>query len=171
MRVFNDQVVFEQFMRSNIPRQEKGIIRQWFDKVTDGKFTQTLEKLGVQEQKINTVGSVLIAGVEAGAAGAILGTLHAELKNGLDTYKAPIDASVGGIALGAAAWSGSEHLKTVGISCMSVFGFRKFDQMLRIKKELTGKGLFAGETPDEEELTEVEEAAKEVFNGDETPLK
>ena len=168
MQVYNDQMIFEQFMRSNIPRQEKGVIRQWFDKVTDGKFSATLEKLGVNENTQVSIGSVVIAGVEAGATGAILGTLHAELKNGLDTYKAPIDASLGGAALAGAAWSGSEHLKNIGISCMSVYGFRKFDQMLRIKKELTGKGLFAGEVETDDD-SQVEQAAKEVFGGDSSP--
>lgn len=173
MRVYNDQLVFEQFMRSNIPRQEKSVIRNWFDKVTDGKFSSTLSKLGIGESPEHqiTIGSVVLAGVEAGAAGAILGTLHAELKNGLDTGPVPIDATAGVMALAGAAATNSDLLKNIGVSCAAVFGFRSFDSMLRVKKELTGKGIFAGESEDAPEEESIEETASKVFDGESTPSK
>ncbi len=165
MQVYNDQQIFEHFMRSNIPKQEKGVIRQWFDKVTNGKFTETLQKFGDEEKHIS-IGSVLIAGVEAGACGAILGTMHAELKNGLDTPGFPMDAAIGTLALGGAAATGSDAIKTVGISGLAVYGFRTFDTMLKVRKELTGKGLFGKDSTEESssDVGAVAEAAKEVFS-------
>lgn len=168
MHVYNDQQVFEHFMRSNIPKQEKGVIRQWFDKVTDGKFSSTLAKFGDGEEKKITVGSVILAGVEGGAAGAILGALHAELKGGLDAPGFPMDAAMGTVGLAGAAATGSELLKTVGISGMAVYGFRTFDTMLKIRKEFTGKGLFSGEESSVDktgaEDGPVAQTAKEVFS-------
>ncbi len=167
MHVYNDQQMFETFMRSNIPRKEKGVIRTWFDKVTDGKFSATLAKFGDGEEKSISIGSVLLAGVEAGATGAILGTLHAELKNGLDTPGVPIDATLGAVSMAGAAATGSELMKTVGISAISVYGFRSFDTMLKIRKELTGKSIFGGEDKKEESSNSgspVMDAAAEVFS-------
>ncbi len=166
MNVYNDQQVFEHFMRSNIPRQEKGVIRQWFDKVTDGKFSSTLAKFGDGEEKQISIGSVIIAGVEAGAMGAILGALNAELKGGLDAPGFPMDAASGTLGMIGAAATGSEMMKTAGISALAVYGFRTFDTMLKIRKEFTGKGLFGKDEPemDNPENGPVAQAAKEVFS-------
>lgn len=148
MTVYNDQMVFEHILRSNIPKQDKSTIRKWFDSVTGGKATEVIEKYGLDKptDKKVTLGEIVIAGTEGVSVGGALGAMHALLETGLDA-KVPftdktvaIDGSLSGLsfltaALGPAALA--EHAKNVGTSAAAVYGFRKFHDMLAAKRSIS----------------------------------
>jgi hypothetical protein len=147
MPVYNDQMVFNHILRSNIPREEKSTIRKWFDSLTGGKATEVIERYGLDkpaETKI-TVGEVLVAGSEAMGVGGALGAMHALLKDGLDqkipftNKRVAVDGALGGVGYLGALFSpiGKEHLKNVGTSATAVYGFRKFHDMLAAKRSIS----------------------------------
>jgi hypothetical protein len=142
--VYSDNMVFDRILKSNIQKEEKSAIRQWFDKVSGGKASELIEKYQLEatpEKKV-TIGQALVASTEGLGVGAALGAMHALLDEGLDVKvpmtdkHVPADAALGGMSMVAAVFSpvGQEHAKTVGISAFSVYGFRKFHDMLAAKR-------------------------------------
>lgn len=164
LNVYNDKMVFDYILRSNIPKQEKSTIRRWFDSVTGGKASQMIEKYGLDEQdgKRVTFGEVVVAGSEAITVGGALGAMHAMLETGLDvkiplTEKSvPVDGVLSGMSYLSAIMAPSrlgEHLKTVGTSAAAVYGFRKFHDMLSAKRSISKMGgeQTTSDVPDAEE--------------------
>lgn len=148
-RVYNDHMVFNHILRSNIPKQEKSGIRKWFDSITGGKMSEVIEHYGlnepVPEEKQITLFQAAVGGAEGLGTGAALGALHALLDDGLDfkvpltDKRVPIDAAVSSVSLLGAVFSpiGKEHLKNAGVSAAGVYGFRKFHDMLAAKRAIS----------------------------------
>jgi hypothetical protein len=161
MAVFNDDMVFNHIMRSNLPRQEKSTLRKWFDTVSGGKTSHFISKYGLDKQIANkvTVSDVIVAGTEALGVGSALGALHA--LHGLDVQvpmtasRVPVDGALSGLSyLGAIAIPAlGEHLKNIGTSAAAVYGFRKFNDMLSAKRNtssIAGEPVFSEVASDEE---------------------
>lgn len=168
MPVYNDQMVFNHILRSNIPKEEKSTIRRWFDSLTGGKASEVIERYGLDqpaETKI-TVGEVLVAGGEALSVGGALGAAHALLKDGLDqkipftNTRIAVDGTLGSLGYLGAVFSpvAKEHLKNIGTSATAVYGFRKFHDMLAAKRSISkiegdDSAPVTSEVPDDEEPT------------------
>lgn len=164
--VYNDQMVFNHILRSNIPREEKSTIRRWFDSLTGGKATEVIERYGLDKPADTTVtvGEVIVAGSEAMGVGGVLGAMHAMLKDGLDqkipftNTRVAVDGALGGVGLVGAVLSpvAKEHLKNIGTSATAVYGFRKFHDMLAAKRSISKiegeeNGTVTSEKLDDEE--------------------
>ena len=86
--------------------------------------------------------------LEVPLVGAALGAVHAELVNGLDFHKVPIDAAVGvvGLILGIANAGGdlSHEFTNAGTAGLTVFAFRKTNAFLAAKKgDMSKRGVKA----------------------------
>lgn len=167
MAVYNDQMVFNHILRSNIPKEEKSTIRRWFDSLTGGKATEVIERYGLDKPAETTVtaGEVVIAGSEALGVGGALGAMHALMKDGLDqkipftNTRVPVDGALGGMGYLGAVFSpvAKEHLKNIGTSATAVYGFRKFHDMLAAKRSISK--IEGEETPTTSDKLEDEEPA------------
>jgi len=97
-----------------------------------------------------TESPVVRKGVESAVTGALLGAANAELKNGLDIKgQYPVDAAIGILGLLAEGYMRGPYRKTagnVGAAALSVFSFRKGQQLwAEKKKQMAGKTTHHGE--------------------------
>jgi hypothetical protein len=91
-----------------------------------------------------TESPVVRKGAEAAVTGALLGAANAELKNGLDVQgKYPIDGIVGVLGLLVEGYTRGPYAKTAGnagAAALSIFAFRKGQQLWAEKKKQMGGG-------------------------------
>lgn len=115
----------------------KSTVRRWLDKVTGLGSAG-----GALHSHARVTALALRSGLESAFTGAALGALDAELTNGLDFHKVPIDAAVGIGGLAVAVLMAKEDYAQdachVGAASLAVFSFRQS------KKFLAGKKLAAG---------------------------
>lgn len=128
----------------------KSTVRRWLDKVTGLGSAG-----GALHSKAKMTALAMRSGLEGAFTGAALGALDAELANGLDFHKVPIDAAVGvgGLAV-AVLMSDEEYAQDachVGAASLAVFSFRQSKKFLAGKKLAaipSVAGEFSGETDD-----------------------
>lgn len=125
----SDIVVYDSVMKSNIPREEKSLMRTWFEKMTDIVPSRDEDRRGGGLGKEHVVSTVqaLRQSLESNAVSFGLGALHAEV--GLDVGKVPVDM-VGGTALAIGSIMFAKHeisrdLLNMGTAGQNCFSFRK----------------------------------------------
>ena len=111
----------------------KSTLRKWFDKLTG--ITHVTD--GVKSHAKEAALTVRQFG-EGIVTGAVLGAVHAELREGLDPHGIPIDGTVAILgAVGAFALAREEYahdLRNIGTAGATIFAFRKTDALLTHKK-------------------------------------
>lgn len=126
-----DMIVFDSLARSNIPYQEKSLIRRWADAMTGGAASSFMRQ---QERRygvsaVETFVNVFRQASEQGATGAVLGVLAA--KRMLDVNRVPVDLTAGVTLTGLGLLASlndrayGSDLVNVGTAGFTVFGFRK----------------------------------------------
>lgn len=138
----SDLVLYDNVLSSNLPQQAKSEMRRWFEKATGaniipriGKFTSHLKR-GV---------SMVRQSGEAGLTGALLGTIHANAKTGLDVHGIPLDAvgwalgTIGSVA--AADHELGTDSANIGANCLAVFSFRMTTNFLVKRAVSKGKAV------------------------------
>ncbi len=138
----SDMIVYDSSLR---PSTQKSIVRKWADLVTMGGATdllRTSEKaLGVGHvasflHSVRASGESLITG---GLLGAVSGS------GGLDRKGVPVDLAGGVAAIGAGVVLAHSELgitlRTAGHTAMGIYGFRKTEEWLGVRK----KASFAGD--------------------------
>lgn len=79
----------------------------------------------------------LLSGATGLGTGLLLGAANAGLKGGLDVKKIPIDGVAGAVALFASGVHRSlSPLHDVGVGAVSIYAFRKTDELVRRKRSL-----------------------------------
>jgi hypothetical protein len=118
----------------------KSSFRSFYDKLSGGSAAMTRAKGHVVEG-----GHALRQGGESLLVGGLLGAAHAHFATGLDYRKVPIDAVVGvaGLAAGIAmAHEGvGSDLRNVGASGLTVFAFRKGNELMAQKMVSKGQAV------------------------------
>jgi len=94
-----------------------------------------------------TTGEMFLGLVRSGVVGSILGTLHSELKNGLDVNGVPVDLVFGSISSLCGRIFQSENARSVGENAVAVYTFRKTEKLL--------SAIRARRTPIESESSKV----------------
>jgi hypothetical protein len=126
-----DMIVFDSLARSNIPYQEKSMIRRWADAMTGGEASNFLRR---QERRygvstVETFVNVFRQAAEQPAMGAILGVLAA--KRMLDVNRVPVDFASGALLSTLGLWASlndksyGSDLVNLGTAGFTVFSFRK----------------------------------------------
>lgn len=131
-----DMIVYNSDLR---PSSQKSVIRKWADVVTMGGATDLLRSsersLGVGHvaaalHSVRASGESLVIG---GILGAVSGS------GGLDRGGVPVDLAGGGVAIAAGvALAHSElgiTLRTVGHTAVGIYGFRKVEEWLGVRKK------------------------------------
>jgi hypothetical protein len=142
----SDILIYDSIAASNIPKREKSLIQSWVDSVsniTSGPPRQYHKPAGHLEGFIGTLRQYS----EGAAVGAVLGVVHAELKNGLDIAGAPVDGLAGFVAGSLSLLMSGEaatSLTNIGSHSSCVYSFR---QMHKLRAEmLRAKGRVPGGT-------------------------
>lgn len=129
--------------RDSSSPQSSGMSRFW------DRIRSRSPEAGVSRWKSRaSEGALSVRQVGEGAlTGAALGLAHAELKDGLDFHKIPIDGVVGLLGIVAAVVQSDEpyahDLRNIGTAGATVFAFRKTYDLMAAKKAESSK-LTAG---------------------------
>jgi len=124
----------------------RSTLRKWYDKLTG--LDRATGSVKVHAREAALTARQLGEGV---ITGAVLGAIHAELREGLDPHGVPIDGTIAVLgAVGAFAMANEEYahdLRNIATSAASVFAFRKTDALLSAKKaaRIAGESAMAGE--------------------------
>jgi hypothetical protein len=117
----------------------KSTVRRWLDKVSGmgGGGLHQHAKMGALAVR---------SGLEAGFTGGVLGVLNAELVNGLDFHKVPIDGAVALVGLSAGAiMAGEDYAQDaihIGAAGAAIYSFRLANKFVATKKVATATGEF-----------------------------
>ena len=150
LQVWNDQMVFEHLVHSKLPRQDKSLLRHWFDKATDGRVTAKAEEHGIVSSHVFSAVEALRGGGEGGALGFGFGVLSSMKL--LDIGGIPVDGVTAGLALLASIGLSHTEIGTdfrnIGIAAVAVYGFRKGEALFSEKKlQVSGEEAATGEDP------------------------
>jgi len=122
----------------SLPPAQKSAIRRWYDSVHSGSNALARAKMHAA-----AAGKSVRQGGEALLIGGMLGAMSVELPSGLDYKGMPMDAVLGISALlGGVAFADQEYgsdLTNIGAAAMSVFAFRKTQDLLAARKKAQGK--------------------------------
>lgn len=125
----------------------KSPLQHWYDEMN----SRQSDKVALVKARAIQAGQVIRGDGEGGIVGAIMGTLHHHLPNGLDLGgKYPIDG-IGALLTGAAAIAsageeGSVDIANASIACTAIFTFRKsYDMWVesKLKKLKAAQGATA----------------------------
>ena len=90
-----------------------------------------------EPETVNLIDLLLQKGI-SGGVGVALGLLQAELKNGLDVHKVPVDLAASMLADVIGYATNSPATVAVGSSCFTVYSFRKTLQLLGVLHAFMG---------------------------------
>lgn len=146
-----DMIVYDSSLR---PSAQKSVIRKWADVVTLGGATDLLRSseraLGVGHVAA-ALHSVRASG-ESLVTGALLGAVSGS--GGLDRKGVPVDLAGGASAIAAGVVLAHSELgitlRTAGHTAIGIYGFRKVEEWLGVRK----KSSFAGDDFNESECVE-----------------
>lgn len=138
----SDMIVYDSSLR---PSAQKSIIRKWGDAITMGGVTDLLRT----SEKAVGVGHVaaFLHSVRATGESLVTGSLLGAVSGsgGLDRKGVPLDLAGGAAAIGAGVVLAHSELgitlRTAGHTAMGIYGFRKTEEWLGVRK----KAAFAGE--------------------------
>jgi hypothetical protein len=133
-------VLYDSIRQSNIPREEKSQLRQWFEGTVGNALTQVRPRGQVRSGL-----SAFRQSSESLLTGAVLGALNVELKNGLDVHGVPVDGVAGVILTAASAVAGDSEFgpdaRNIGTQCLGIWSFRQTTDLLAEKRLAKGKTL------------------------------
>lgn len=105
------------------------VSKNWTDIVRESQSG----RVPTLDEKIRVL-DVLLHSSIATAAGAALGLLDNELKNGLDYHGVPIDGVTAALAHATALLTNSSAALSVGDSCFGIYGFRQSKKLISALK-------------------------------------
>ena len=115
----DDILIFDSVTSSNMTPREKS------------KVLTLLETAMPKETRPQTVLALLVESTVAGTTGAVLGTLQAELKDGLDyNNKYPIDLVLAALSKAGGRIYSSSLSREVGNVAIGIYSFRKTEALL-----------------------------------------
>jgi hypothetical protein len=124
---WSDMIVYDSIRKSNMPLEQKSVVRQWFDNMSNIVTSDDRPKRGIGKEHVISAVQAIRQSAESNLVAGGLGVFHAEV--GLDVGKVPVDFTGGMLATGAsiafARHEISRDLLNMGNAATNCFSFRK----------------------------------------------